>query len=61
MTLNDLELRIERRKAQLDLVGGSYVMRNSGERRTPEKRKLLRLLAAAVAEKRTSLPFDANA
>ncbi len=60
MTLNDLELRIERRKAQLGLVGDSYVMPNSGESRTPEKRELLRLLAAAAAEKRISPPFNAN-
>ena len=60
MTLNDLEQRIERRKAELGLVGGSYVMPNSGEARTPEKRELLRILATEAAERRVSLPFEAN-
>jgi hypothetical protein len=60
MTLNDLEARIERRKAELGFVGGSYVMPNSGEARAPEKRELLRILAAEAEERRDSLPFKAN-
>ncbi len=60
MTLKDLEQRIERRKAELGFVGGSYVMPNSGEARTPEKRELLRVLAAEAMERRVPLPFAAN-
>lgn len=60
MTLNDLEARIERRKAELGFVGGSYVMPNSGEARAPEKRELLRILAAEAEERRDTLPFKAN-
>ena len=60
MTLNDLETRIERRKAELGFVGGSYVMPNSGKTRTPEKRELLRVLAAEAAKHNVPLPFDAN-
>jgi hypothetical protein len=61
MTLNDLELRIERRKALVGLDGDSYVMANSGEARTPQKRALLCMLAATAAERGVSLPFQANA
>jgi hypothetical protein len=60
VTLNDLEASIERRKAELGLVGDSYVMPNSGQARTAEKRELLRILAAEAAERHVPLPFQAN-
>jgi hypothetical protein len=59
-TLDDLEKWIECRKAELGLVGGGYVMPNSGEARTPEKRELLRLLAEMAAERKVRLPFEAK-
>lgn len=59
-TLDDLEKSIERRKAELGLAGDRYVMPNSSEARTPEKRELLRLLADMAADRKVRLPFDTN-
>lgn len=47
-------------EAELGFVGGGYVVPNSGEARTPEKRDLLRMLAAEAAERRVPLPFEAD-
>ncbi|WP_231714929.1 hypothetical protein [Enhydrobacter aerosaccus] len=60
MTLDDLEARIERRRAELGFVGDSHVMPNSGASRTAEKRELLRFLADEAAKRQTPLPFKAN-
>ncbi|MBS0220036.1 MAG: hypothetical protein JSR91_04760 [Proteobacteria bacterium] len=60
MTLRDLETRIERRKAEMGFVGARYVMPNSGEARTSEKRELLRALNAEAEKRLTPLPFEAN-
>jgi hypothetical protein len=58
--LSDLEKTIERRKAEKGLAGGGYVMPNSGQARTPEKRELLRMIAAKAKERGLSPPFKAN-
>ena len=44
-------LRVARRKAELGLTGDNYVPRNTGRRRTPEKRAILAEL------KRMNSPF----
>lgn len=56
VTLEELERRIERRKAELGFTGDDYVRPNSGERRSPEKRALL-LAIQKTAERH---PFQAN-
>ena len=58
--LSDLEKTIERRKAEKGLAGGDCVMPNSGQARTPEKRELLRMIAAEAKERGVSPPFKAN-
>lgn len=60
MTLDDLEARIERRRAELGFAGDSDVMPNSGATRTAEKRELLAFLAAEAAKRDTPPPFTAN-
>lgn len=49
ITVRELEERIERRKALWGLSGKDYVLPNSGAKRTPEKRELLRALASNAA------------
>ena len=44
MTLTEKEKQIARRKAELGYTGRNYVAPNSGERRTEEKRELLRTI-----------------
>ena len=43
--LKDLAASIERRKVQLGISGYNYVMPNSGQYRSPEKRALLEVIA----------------
>jgi hypothetical protein len=53
LKLSELAAHIERRKAQLGLSGDDYVLPNSGNFRTPEKRDLLRAIAEESAEQGT--------
>ncbi|MBV8190845.1 MAG: hypothetical protein JOY64_03645 [Alphaproteobacteria bacterium] len=50
LKLSDLAAVIERRKALLGLSGNDYVLPNTGEFRSPEKRDLLRAIAEESAE-----------
>jgi hypothetical protein len=58
LKLRELEAAIERRKALLGLSGDDYVLPNSGEYRSPEKRELLRAIAEESARqgKRPAFP-----
>jgi hypothetical protein len=51
---------IEKRKAELGLVGFDYVPVNAGGRRTPEKRAALRRLARVARERGEGPKFKAN-
>jgi hypothetical protein len=44
MTIAEKERQIAERKDALGITGRDYVMPNSGARRTPEKRELLRTI-----------------
>lgn len=53
--LEDFERGLEQRKAALGYTGRDFVLPNSGETRTPEKRSLLaRLFAILTSEGRVS-------
>lgn len=56
----DFENSLERRKADLGFTGAGYVLPNSGATRTPEKRELLRFIAAAAEERGVAPVFKAN-
>lgn len=58
VTLDELERRIDARKAELGLTGFDYVRRNSGERRTPEKRALLAAMKRVDEDLGRPSPFD---
>lgn len=58
-TLAEQENRIERRKAELGIVGRSYVTPNSGRRRTSEKRELLRRMERDRQARGLALAFQA--
>ncbi len=58
VTLEELERRIDARKAELGWTGNDYVRRNSGERRTPEKRALLAAMKRVDDELGRPSPFD---
>lgn len=60
ITLKEMSARIEKRKAELGLVGNNYVPKNSGLRRTPEKRALLQWIKDECERKGKKPPFDAN-
>lgn len=60
MRIEDLEVAIDRRKAELGLSGNDYVLPNSGVGRTNEKRELLKLLQRAALERGTEPVFKAN-
>jgi len=47
--LQDLAASIERRKVQLGIAGYDYVMPNSGQYRSPEKRALLEVIAQGTS------------
>lgn len=51
---------LDRRKRELGLDGDSYVAPNSGRRRSPGKRALLRKLDEIKAESPRALAFQAN-
>lgn len=51
---------LEKRKAELGLTGRDYVPKNSGLRRTPEKRALLKWIKDECEKKGKTPPFDAN-
>jgi len=50
MKLSELGASIERRKALLGLSGTDYVLPNSGDYRSQEKRELLRFIERSAAE-----------
>jgi hypothetical protein len=56
----DFENALERRKADLGFTGAGYVLPNSGETRTLEKRELLRLIEAAADARGVEPIFKAN-
>lgn len=58
ITLDELERRIDARKAELGWTGVDYVRRNPGESRTPEKRALLAAMKRVDEELGRPSPFD---
>ncbi len=58
--LEDYEQALEARVEALGLTGQTYVLPNSGARRTEAKRALLRAIAEAAAEQGRTPPFKAN-
>jgi hypothetical protein len=63
MTYTTLERQsayLDQRTAELGLQGDAYVALNSGSRRSPEKRALLRKLADLANENGSSPRFFAN-
>jgi hypothetical protein len=49
LKLEELAASIERRKVQLGISGYDYVMPNSGQYRSPEKRALLEVIDRGVS------------
>jgi hypothetical protein len=60
ITLSEKESQLARRKAELGYTGRDYVAPNSGARRTPAKRELLRTIRRE-AEARGTVPVFAAA
>jgi hypothetical protein len=60
LKLSELTAHIERRKAELGLSGDDYVLPNSGNFRTAEKRDLLRAIAEESAEQGTLPRFHSE-
>ncbi|WP_417814801.1 hypothetical protein [Thalassospira alkalitolerans] len=60
ITIEELAVRINRKKAELGYSGTGYVARNSGKYRTKSKRDLLRNIAEAAAARGEKPKFDAN-
>ena len=60
ITLAEMSTRIEEYKKRYGIVGNDYVPKNSGLRRTPEKRALLQWIKDECEKKGKKPPFDAN-
>jgi len=60
IALKQLEAQIERKKGVLSLSGDKYVLPNSGVKRTPQKRDLLRALALNAARQGRRPTFKAR-
>jgi hypothetical protein len=60
LKIDELEARIDRRKAQLGLAGDRYVLANSGASRSEEKRELLRAISLRAAEQGRRPAFEAQ-
>lgn len=60
ITLDELSAKITKRKEELGLNGTEYVLRNSGTKRTSEKRALLQSIYDQCKLMGREPPFKAN-